>query len=135
MPELLTEPTKHLVLDTDWLTAISMIGLFFLCLFLAMGMAWTTLRGTFKVGDVSWLTPLLVGMLVYGALVVPDRSFRIAICVYAVGPVSHVVLWMMRASSGARLVNELFVRWIDSGVYLAGCVYAVYWFRRKITYV
>jgi len=112
-----------------------MIALFVICAFMGIGTAWMTLRGTFTIPSSSWLTVSLVAFGIYCGVVVPGRLFRIAIVVFAVGPVFRIVLWLAHASVETLLINEIFVRWIHSGLYLAGCVYAVSWLRRKLTHV
>jgi hypothetical protein len=135
MAESVTEPKKHLALDTDWRTAVGMVAFFFICAFFALGTAWVTLRGTFKVPSSPWLTLALLASGIYFAVVCRERSFRIAILVFAIGPVFRIVLLISHASAETLNINELFVRWIHSGLYLAGCVYAIYWFKSKVRHV
>jgi hypothetical protein len=135
MAESLTGPKKHIALDTDWQSALAMAAVFFISAFVGIGTAWITLRGTFRVSSSPWLTLALLAFGVYCCVVIPERSFRIAVVIFAVGPVVRIALWTAHASAETLLVNEIFVRWIHSGLYLAGCVYAVVWFRRKITHV
>jgi hypothetical protein len=135
MAESQTDPEKHITLDTDWQTALAMMALFVICAFMGIGTTLMTLHGTLKIPSNSWLTLSLLVFAVYCGVVCRERPFRVAIIVFAVGPFSRIVLWMAHASSETLLINEVFVRWIHTGAYLAGCVYVVYWLRRKITYV
>ena len=122
MAESITEPEKHVTLDTDWQTALGMVAFFFICAVVGIVTAWMTLHGTFKVPSNSWLTLALLATAIYCGVVFPERSFRIAAIVYSVGPSVSIVLRIAHASAETLLINEIFVRWIHSGLYLAGCV-------------
>ena len=135
MAELLTQPKKHLALDTDWQTALGMAAFFFICAVTALGSIRMALQGSFSVPDIGWATPLLAVACLYFACATPDRLLRLAAVVFAVGPISRTMLWLLHASKETQLINLFFVRWIDLGLFLGGCVYAIYWFRKKVTYV
>jgi hypothetical protein len=135
MSESLTEPKKHLALDTDWTSAAGAVGLFVICAFLGAATSWGTLRGTFKAGSPSWSTPLFAGWIIYCGIKISDKLFKTAAFVFAIGPVSRVILWSLRASTETRWTNEIFVRWIDTVLYFGVCVYVVFWFGSKIRHV
>jgi hypothetical protein len=135
MSDLIKEPGKNLALRTDWLTALAALGAFLFFALLAFAMIWVTLRGTFKVNSPTWWTAPFAAFILYLGIKSSERLFRIGVLLLAFGPVSRIVLWLMRASYQARLTDEIFVRWIDSALYFAVCVYIIYWFRMKITHV
>ncbi len=134
MAGLTQEPKKHLALDTDWTSAIIAVWGFFVFAFLAAGGTWMTLQARFDVTPTSWRTPLLAGVLIYLG-VRSEGWLRVGALVFAVGPVSRIILWLARASHETQFINEEFVRWIDSALFFAGCVYVAYWFKSKIRYV
>jgi hypothetical protein len=135
MAESLTEPKKHLALDMDWASALGAVSAFFLCAFLAVATTWMTLRASFSVTSPSWWTPVFAAGLIYAGFSVPERKWRFGIFFFCIGPVSRIVLWLMKTSYQTRLTNEIFVRWIDSALYGAICVYIICGFRTKITHV
>ena len=135
MAESLTEPKKHLALDTDWLSALGAIWLFCLFAFFGAGTIWMLLRGTLKPTPVSWVTPLLAGTSIYFGIRIPEKLFKIAAFVFAIGPVSRIILWLVGASTDTWLINEIFIEWIFALWCLAACIYVIYWFRTKITHV
>jgi hypothetical protein len=126
---------KRLALDTDWLTALSALSGFLVCVLTGVALTWSTLRGSFKASAPSWSTPLLAAMLIYVALRDSGKPFKTAVLVYAIGPVSRTVLWLFRTSDETQFINEIFIRWIYVILCLAGCVYTIYWFKTKIRYV
>jgi hypothetical protein len=132
---IVPESKRRLALDTDWGTALAAVWAFMLCAALGVGTSWTTMRGTFKVSPASWWTPLFAGLLIWMGISIRLKLWRLAAFVAALGPVSRMVLWSLRSPYDARLANEIFVRWIDSVLYFAACVYVVYWFRTKVTRV
>ena len=135
MAEVLPEPKKHLALDTDWLSAMGAVCGFFIAGSLGAAFVWMTVRGTFKVTSPSWLAPLVAATLIYAGIRTSEKLFKIAFFVFAIGPVSRIVLWLARASNETRLINEIFVRWIDTALFFAACVYVIYWFKTKVRYV
>jgi hypothetical protein len=135
MDDPLRGSKTRLALDPDWRSALGMLWLFLLFTFFAVGTAGKTSRGSFTVPAVGWLTVLLAVVCIYFGVVLPDRRFKIAAFVASVGPVSRILLLLLKATSETKLINTLFVRWIDAGLYFAGAVYAVYWFGKKITHV
>jgi len=135
MAESLTEPKKHLALDTDWTSAASAVSIFVICALLGMATGWATLRGTFRAVSPSWWTPLFAGWIIYCGITISDKLFKTAAFVFAIGPVSRLILWFLRASTETRSINEIFVRWIDTVLYLGVCVYVVFWFGSRIRHV
>jgi hypothetical protein len=135
MAEFVTGPKKYLALNTDWQTALAMVAVFIISALMGSGTAWMTLHGTFTLPSNPWLTLALLASGIYFAIVIRERLFRVAVFVFAVGPAIRIALWMVHASAQTLLINEVFVRWMHTGLYLAGCVYAVCWFRGRIVYV
>ena len=135
MAESLTEPKRRMALDTDWLTALNVICAFVACGLIGTALMWTTLQGSVKVSHPSWATPLFAGLLIYVAVKDSGKVFRTAVLVFAIGPVSRIVLWLLRASIETQLINEIFVRWVYVLLSFAGCAYSVYWFKTKIRHV
>jgi len=135
MVELVPEPKKHLALDTDWASAMVAVGSFLVFAFLGTGTIWMTLRGTLPVPKVEWSTPILAAVIIYIAIRVPDKFIKVVCFVFVVGPVSRMLLWLVHASADTQLVNAIFTRWIDSGLYLSICVYILFWFKTKVTHV
>jgi len=135
MAESLTGPKKHLALDTDWTSAAGAVSGFVMCAFLGVATTWMTLQGTFKAASPSWWTPLLAGSIIYCGITISDKLFKTAVFVFAIGPVSRMILWSLRASAETRWINEVFVRWIDTVLYFGVCVYIVFWFGSKTRHV
>ncbi|HEY7096006.1 MAG TPA: hypothetical protein VH437_04735 [Terriglobales bacterium] len=135
MNEVATGSKKHLALDTDWWTAMGAACCFLAFALLCGGTTWVNLRGRFDVAPVSWGTVLPLAFLVYIGIGTPVKLLRSAVLVMAIGPVSRILLWATRASHETQLVNEVFVRWLDSALYFAICVYVIHWFKTKIRYV
>jgi hypothetical protein len=134
MAGAMTEPQKHLALDTDWRSAILAVWGFFIFAFFGVGITWMTLQARFDVTLVSWWTPLIAACLIYLG-VHSETWLRVGALVLAIGPVSRIILWLARASHETQFINEEFVRWIDSALFFAGCVYVIYWFKTKIRHV
>jgi hypothetical protein len=135
MAESLTEPKKHLGLDTDWTSAVVAVVAFFICGFLGVATSWITLRGTFKASSPSWWTPLFAGSIIYTGISISDKLFKTAAFFFAMGPLSRMISWLLRASTETRWINEIFVRWIDTALCFGVCVYIVHWFVSKIRHV
>jgi hypothetical protein len=135
MAEPLTGPKKQLALDTDWTSAAGAVGVFVICTLLGVVTTSVTLRGTFKAASPSWWTPLFAGWIIYCGITISDKLFKTAAFVFAVGPVSRMILWLLRASTETRWTNEIFVRWIDTVLCFGVCVYVVLWFGSKIKHV
>src|SRR5579872_2671228 len=135
MAESLTEPKKHLALDTDWTSAGGAVVAFVMCGLLGVGTSWMTLQGTFKASSPVWWTPLFAGAIIYSGISISDKRFKVAAFVFAIGPLSRMILWSLRASTETRWINEFFVRWIDTALYFGVCVYVVFWFGSKIRHV
>ena len=133
--ESLTQPKKHLALDTDWVSLMSAVLAFLIFLLLGTGMTWVTLSGRFRVSSATWWTPLFATFLLYVSAKAPDKVVRIGALILAIGPLSEIILWLCRASYQTKLINEVFVRWIDSVLYFAVCGYTLYRVKSKITHV
>lgn len=136
MVESATAPKKHLALDTDWMSAVVALCAFFIFGLVGAASVWAMMRGKIGLESVTWWTqPLLAAGCIYGAIVLPDKRVRIAFLIFAIGPVSRMILWLGRASAQTRLTNEIFVRCIDIGLCFAICIYAVHWLRTKVRHV
>jgi len=135
MAESLTAPKKHLALDTDWTSAGVAVAAFVMFGFLGAATSWMTLRGTFKALPPSWWTPLFAGGIIYFGISISDKLSKTAAFVFAIGPLSRMILWSLRASTETRWINEIFVRWIDTALYFAVCIYIVLWFGSKVRHV
>jgi len=135
MAESVTESRKHLALDTDWGSAMVAVSAFCIGAFVGAGLTWMTLRKEFNVTSPSWWTPLLAATFIYFVVTTSERVFRVAVLIFAVGPVSRIALWLTRASTEARLTNEIFVRWIDIGLFFGACLYVNYWLGAKLIHV
>lgn len=135
MAQAMTEPRKHLALDTDWLTALNVsFGLLFSIL-AAIGVTWSLLHTAIKAVSPSWSSPFLAAFLIYWAAKDSNKVFRTSLLIFALGPISHIVLWLVRASTETRVLNEVFIRCSWIGLCFVGCLYAIYWFSSKIKYV
>jgi hypothetical protein len=135
MAESLTEPKKHIALDTDWTSGVGAVGLFVIFAFLGAATSWGTLLGTFKAPSPSWWTLLFAGWIIYCGVKISGKAFKTAAFDFAIGPVSRMLLWSLRASTETRWINEIFVRWIDTALYFSVCVYVCFWFGSKIRHV
>jgi hypothetical protein len=135
MSESLIQPRKQLALDTDWGSAVVAVWAFFLCALFGTVTGVFTLKNRFHVSSVHWWTPLFAAWVIYIGLSFPERLLKISAFVFSIGPISRIILWLVRASSETRLTNEIFVRWIDTALYFAGCIYVVWWFKSKVRYV
>jgi hypothetical protein len=135
MAESLAEPKKHLALDTDWTSAIVAVSAFVIFGFLGVATSWMTLRGTFKGLPPFWWTPLFAGGIIYLGISISDRLSKTVVFVFAIGPLSRMILWSLQASTETRWINEIFVRRIDTVLYFGVCVYVVFWFGSKIRHV
>jgi multisubunit Na+/H+ antiporter MnhG subunit len=135
MAQAMTEPKKHLALDTDWLTALNVsFGLLFSIL-AAVGMTWSLLHTAIKAVSPSWSSPFLAVLLIYVAVKDSNKVFRASLIILAVSPISHIVLWLFRASTETRVLNEVFIRCSWIGLCFVGCLYAIYWLSSKFKYV
>ena len=139
MGECLTEPKRHLALDTDWASVVGMGLLLTLFLTLAARSAIRIVRGPWLVEPITWQTWILVGMCVwffFSASQTPyRRSIRITCVLAAIGPVSRIVLRMSHATIETELFNAAFVRVINGMLYVGGCLFVLWWFKSKIKYV
>lgn len=135
MVESLNQPKRHLALDMDWISVVAAVYFFLVFLGLSTGMVWTTVHGRFRVSSPSWWTPLLAAFLLYVGARGPDKAVRIGSLIFAIGRFSRLLLWLCRASYEARLINEIFVRWIDTALYFGVCGYVIHWVKSKVKYV
>jgi hypothetical protein len=135
MAEFLAKSKKCLVLDTDWTSAVVAVAAFVMFSFLGVATSRMTLRGTFKALPPSWWTPLFAGGIIYFGISISDKLSKTAAFVFAIGPLSRMILWSLRASTETRWINEIFVRWIDTALYFAVCIYIVLWFGSKVRHV
>ena len=139
MAESLTEPKKHLALDTDWTSAAGMGFLLLLFLMLATRSAIRIVRGPWSVEPITWQTWLLVGMCAWSFFCASrtpyERSIRIIGVLVAIGPVSRILLRMSHATIETELFNAAFVRGINGMLYVGGCLFVLWWFKSKIRYV
>ncbi len=137
MAELAQEPKKHLALDTDRGSAVAMIILFAVC---ALSAATTMLKIVHRSqpvvsGTIHWQTWLVLGTCPVYFFGMRERLLRIICVVIAVGPVSRVLLWLLKAPLDTLIANAAFLRVIDLMLYVGVCVYAPYWFKSKIRHV
>jgi hypothetical protein len=132
MTDSITEPKRHLALDTDWASAVAAACSFVICALLGTATTWMILRGHFGAASPSWWTLLLAGSSIYCGISISDKFARTAVFVFAIGPISRVILWFLRASAETRWTNEIFVRWIDTVLYFGVCIYVVFWFTSKV---
>lgn len=135
MVEITQGPRKHLALDTDWMTALNVsFGLIFSST-AAVGLTWSLLHTTMKAVSPSWSSPLVAALYIYMGIRDSRWVFRVVVFTLALGPVSHVILWLFRASPETRVLNEVFIRCSWIGLCVVGFVYIIYWFSTKIKYV
>jgi len=135
MAESLTEPRKHTALDTDWMSGVVAVVLFIIFALLGAATSRGTLLGTFKASSPSWWTPLFAGSIIYSGVKISGKPFKTAVFVFAIGPVSRMLLWSLRASTETLWINEIFIRWVDTVLYFSVCVYICFWFGSKIRHV
>jgi hypothetical protein len=135
MADSLAKSKKYLALDTDWTSAGGAVAAFVVCAFLGVATSWMTLLGTFKASSASWWTPLFAGWIIYFGVSISDKLFKTGAFVFAIGPLSRMILWSLRASTETRWINEIFVRWIDTALCFGVCVYVCFWFGSKIRHV
>ena len=137
MAESLTEPKKHLALDTDVVSVVAMAIVFAMSALLAVT---TMLRIVHRVqpvvsATISWQTWLLLVLCPLYFFGLRERLLRIICAVFAIGPVSRVLLWLLKAPPDTLIANVAFLRVIDLMLYVFGCIYIPYWFRSKLRYV
>jgi len=135
MTETLTQPKKHLALDMDWASFMGAVFFFLIFLLFSFAKIWVTLHGRITVLSVAWWTPLFAAFLVCLVVRAEDKAVRVGAFVFAVGPLSRIILRLCRASCDTRLVNEIFVRWIEAALYTAICGYVPYWVVSKVRHV
>ena len=135
MGESTAASKKHLALDTDWMSAAIAVCAIFAFGLLGAAMVWTMLHREVSSRSVTWWTPLLAAGFIYLAMESRDKLFRVVIVIYTIGPVSRTALWLARASAPTLFMNEILVQWMDTGLYFAICIYAVYWLLTKIRHV
>ncbi|HLW86954.1 MAG TPA: hypothetical protein VKR57_00600 [Terriglobales bacterium] len=132
MAVALTKPKGQIALDTDWLTALNVsFGIFFGAL-AAIGLIWNLIHGPIKASHANWSSPLFVLGLIYLGARESNKGFKAVLYVLAVGPISRMVLWVLRASAQTYFFNEIFVRSTWAGLCVIGWLYAIYWLKTKI---
>ena len=137
MAELVQEPKQHLALDTDRGSAVAMVILFAIC---ALSAATTMLKivhrsQPFVSGTIPWQTWLVLAMCPVWFFGTRERLLRIICVAIAIGPLSRVLLWLLKAPADTLIANAAFLRVIDVMLYVGVCVYAPYWFKSKLRYV
>jgi hypothetical protein len=135
MAECLTEPKKHLALDTDWASAAGMASLFIICAMLVVGRALQLLRGDWSPDPLTWQTWVVLAMCVWCIVRVHERRVQIVCLVVAIGPASRILLWLANESVETQITNAAFTRTIGGLMYLGACVYVMWWFKSKVTHV
>jgi hypothetical protein len=135
MAESLAEPKKHLALDTDWGAALGMASLFVVCSLLAVRDLSGIVRGTQPGLTITWQTFLVLALYIFYSCTAPDRRVRIACMVVAMGPISRILLHILRTPVDTQLANAAFLRVMNLMVFVGACVYVSWWFSSKIRYV
>jgi|HubBroStandDraft_5_1064220.scaffolds.fasta_scaffold599794_2 hypothetical protein len=137
MSESLTEPKKHLALDTDRGSAAGMILLFVMCGLFAATTASRIVHGTQPTvsASISWRTWFLLVLCPLWFFGTRERLLRILCLVVAIGPVSRVLLWLLKAPLDTLIANVAFLRVIDLMLFVAVCVYIPCWFKSKVRHV
>jgi hypothetical protein len=136
MVETAAAPKKHLVLETDWTSALGM-GLLFLFSCLAVAVKTRNiLRGAVSLEPIAWQTWLLLGMAAYVFLSIRPseyrKTIRIVTVLVAIGPGSRIALGMLHASEDTQLANVAFVHVINDLIFVCVCLYVLWWFKSRI---
>jgi hypothetical protein len=139
MVESTTAPKKHLALDTDWTSAVTMVLLFIFCALFTALSAYSIFYRHHSAERITWRTWVMVGMAAW--LFVSVRTsehksqIRAVIALMSVGPVSRIVLRIVHATVETQLANDAIVRVID-GLLFAGLGLSVlWWFKSKSRHV
>jgi hypothetical protein len=135
MTEASTAKKKQLMLDTDWLSAVGMVLWFLICSMFLTGAAIKIAHGHWRPSSVSWHTWLALGACGWLFFQVKERHIRLVSIVFAVGPVSRILLKAFHANIDTQLANSAFLQVIELMLYIGGCGYAVWWFQSKIKHV
>jgi hypothetical protein len=123
---------KNLALDTDWVTAIGVVLLCLFCALFAVGITWTTLAGKWRVDPPSWSLGLLIVYGLWLTAAARDRGLRLVFGLLVLGPVLHVVAWLLHASRETEVTIAIFSRWTDVILAVGVCLHSVIWFKRRV---
>jgi phosphatidylserine synthase len=126
------EPKPHLVLNTDWLTAVFMALCLAFCL-LAVG---ATTRRVFiglpvKV-QVKWDTWFLFLGFTWLALQVKERIARFGCILLSIAFGSRLVLVLVHASLQIQTLNAQIMKVVGILVDVGICCYVANWFKQRI---
>ena len=136
MEELKTESTKHLTVDSDWMTAVVTLVMLLFLLLAALGTGWRVVSGApFRQTQISWYQApaLLIG--IYIVFSVKDHAFRWGTALMLLSAVSQVALRTLHASVITQALNGMVMRAVDFLIYLGGVTYLLHWFWARTKYV
>jgi hypothetical protein len=136
MEELKTESTKHLTVDSDWMTAVVTLVILLFSLLAALGTGWRLVSGApFRQTQISWYQApaLLIG--IYLVFSVKDRAFRWGVALMLLSTVSRVALRLLHASVATQALNEMVMRAVNLTIYIGGVIYLLHWFWARTRYV
>src|SRR6476659_4195136 len=98
MEELKTESTKHLTVDSDWVTfTTTLVALLFLLL-ATVFTAQRLIRGAPTVTEISWYATPGILMVIWLGVSVKDRAIRWGMSLLLVSIASKIVLRILHVS-------------------------------------
>ena len=136
MEELKTASTKHLTVDSDWMTAIVSLVLLLFLLLAAHVTGWRVVSGApFRQTQISSYQALVLLIGVYVVFSVKDRAFRWGIALMLLSTVSRIALRLLHASVATQALNGMVMRAVDLMIYIGGVIYLLHWFWARTRYV
>jgi hypothetical protein len=135
MAETLTEPKKHLALDTDWRAAAGMAVLFVICALLGGRRLFEIVRGVKPEITVTWDSSILLCACVSGFISRMERCLRTASLIMALSVGSKILLHVLKATVETQLANAALLRVLYVMLWTGGCTGVFWWFRSKVRYV
>jgi hypothetical protein len=135
MAESVTEPKRHLALDTDWICGTMAAGVLIGCLLLSGRVIWQVLTGANVEPRVSWYTVMLLFACIWAVTATESRILRLGFALVGLAPASRLALYLTHASIATQMMNAEVMRVVDAIALTMFCVYLVQWFKTKIKHV
>jgi uncharacterized membrane protein len=131
-----TATQTHVALDCNWVDALVMCIGGLLCVFVAIGLAWTTLSGHWHVRPLSYTSGAIsIAYTVIFFQLVRNRRFRFALVVLLSSEAIRLIFSVAHAPFGVQRATALVDRWVTIA-FLAGIAsYVFVWFKQKIRHV
>lgn len=127
-----TEPGKHLVVDTDWVTASLATICFLFCLLGAIAVGWRVFTGAAVSLRITWQTGFLLIFSIWLAVRAGKRALRFAMGLLAFSAGSRILLTLVHASKGVQTSNAEMMRVMDLLLMVGVCLYILRWFRDRL---